>query len=348
MISVPVAALTVYLERAYRAAGMPRSAAQTMAQTLVEAETRGLPGHGIRLVPTYLRKLHAGRLNPRPKITCRAEGPGVLALDGDLAAGPVAARHAVGAATIRARKTGLGLVTVCRTGHAGALGVFVTWAARHGMVAMLATQTSAASVALLGGTGRGVLGNSALAVAVPGPNPEEPVCVDLAAGAMSWGRVHQRRTVGQTLASGTALDATGHPTVDPAQAAVLLPVGERAQALAIVLELLVGALTASSPLPSDGQGRGLLCLVIDPKALGVAHLAESVSQVARQIRGDGARMPGDRSWLARAAAASAGVRLEEDDLRALIEAVGPHVPTPAWARSPQPASAVTAGEDNRP
>ncbi|MEV6676295.1 Ldh family oxidoreductase [Streptomyces erythrochromogenes] len=345
MISVPAAALTVYLERAFRAVGMPRSGAQTMAQTLVEAETRGLPGHGIRLAPAYLRKLHDGSLNPRPKITCRAEGPGVLALDGDLAAGPVAARNAVGAATIRARKTGLGLVTVCRTGHAGALGVFVTWAARHGLVAMLAAQTSAASVALLGGSGGAILGNSALAVAVPGRDPEEPVCVDLAAGAMSWGRVHQRRTAGKRLAPGSALDAAGHPTVDPAQAAVLLPAGERAQALAIVLELLVGALAASSPLPAGGQGRGLLCLAIDPRALGVAHLADSVTQVARQVRADGARMPGDRAWHARTAAATAGVRLQEDDLRALVEAAGPNVPTPAWARSPQPASAMTAGQE---
>lgn len=346
MICVSAAQLTVFLERAYRAVGMPRSGARTMAQAHVEAEMRGLTGHGVRLAPGYLRKLRTGRLNPRPKIVPRSHGAAVLALDGDLAPGPVAARYALAAATVRARRTGVGLVTVRDVGHAGALGVFVTWAARHRMVAVLAAQTSAASVALHGGSGQGILGNSALAIAVPSEPEGEPVVVDLAASAMSWGALHQHAAHDRLLPKGTALDAAGQPVLDPADAVVLLPSGERAQAVAIVLELLVGALTASTPLPTGGEGRGLLSLVIDPHALDATHFADGVTQVARAVREDGARMPGDRAWAARTATAAAGIPLREEDLRALTDAAGPDVPAPDWALPVHHSTAPAAGEES--
>ncbi|MFE7805881.1 Ldh family oxidoreductase [Streptomyces sp. NPDC057430] len=343
---VSAARLTVFLERAYRAAGMTRGGARTMAQAHVEAELRGLTGHGIRLAPGYLCKLRTGRLNPRPKIVPRAHGAAVLALDGDLAPGPVAARHALASATIRARQAGVGLVTVRDVGHAGALGVFVTWAARHRMIAVLAAQTSAASVALRGGSGRGILGNSALAIAVPGKREGEPVVVDLAASAMSWGTLHQHAARDRLLPVGTALDTAGQPVRKPADAAVLLPAGERAQAMAIVLELLVGALTGSTPLPGGGEGRGLWSLVIDPRALGASHLTDAVAEVARAVRVDGARMPGDRAWSAHAQAATTGIALDADDLRALTAAAGDDVPIPDWALPFHNSTAPAAGQES--
>ncbi|MDH6545101.1 Ldh family oxidoreductase [Streptomyces sp. SPB4] len=347
MIRVSAAALTAYLEAAYRAAGMSRSGARTMAGAHVEAEARGLAGHGIRLAPGYLDKLRTGRLNPRPKITSRASGSAALALNADLAPGPVAARYALGAATVRARRTGAGIVTVRNAGHAGALGVCATWAARHGIVALVAAQTSAASVALHGGSGRPVLGNSAVAIAIPGQEGTEPVVADLAAaGAMSWGSVHQYAALGLDLPPGTALDAAGQATTDPAEAAVLLPAGERSQGLAIVLELLVGALTSSTPLPADEDGRGLLCLAIDPRRLGVTHLADGVAQLAQAIRCDGARMPGDRTWATRTTATTAGLLVAEEDLHTLITAAGPTPAAPASTPAHHPGAAGTAAEES--
>ncbi|MFG2333414.1 Ldh family oxidoreductase [Streptomyces sp. NPDC048604] len=334
---IPAAELTDYLERLYQAVGMAPADSRTMAEAHVEADLRGIPGHGSRLAPNYLAKLRSGRLNPRSRMTVLAESAGCLTLDGDLAPGPLAAARAVRGAVERARRAGVGLVTVRGSGHAGALGVHVTRAARQGLIGVLAAQTSSASVALHGGTGQPVLGNSALSIAVPGPEPEQPVLLDMATAAMSWGAVHQHARTGRLLPEGCALDRDGNQVRDPTEAAALLPGGARGQGLAILLELLVGTLTGSSPLPAGQEGRGLLCLAIDPAHLGIApQLVAGVQEVGHTVRAPGgARMPGDRAWAQRADAVAHGISLDEADLRALVEAGRPAVPAPAgWAIHP--------------
>ncbi|MDX3855780.1 Ldh family oxidoreductase [Streptomyces sp. AK02-01A] len=332
---VPAAQLDDYLVRLYRAAGMTRAGARTVAGAQVEADLRGVFGHGSRLAPGYAEKLRCGRLNPRPTVRAVQSGEGCLVLDGDLAPGALAARYAVEAATDRAHRTGLGLVAVRNAGHAGALGVPAAHLARLGLVGVLAAQTSSPSVAVLGGPGTALLGNCALAVAVPGPDAKRPVLVDLAAGAMSWGRLHEHARAGRELPEGCALDERGRATRDAAAATVLLPSGERGQALAIVLELLVGALTGSSTLPRGADGRGLLCLAIDPDRLGTAtRLSGAVAEFAHALAEHSARLPGDRAWAHHDHARNHGIALNRHDLAALIAAGHPHVRAPrSWTQT---------------
>jgi LDH2 family malate/lactate/ureidoglycolate dehydrogenase len=318
---VPARELAGYLERLYRAAGMTRAGARAMAGAHVEADLRGIAGHGSRLAPGYLAKLHAGRLNPRPRLRSVHDADAVLVVDADLAPGPLAARHAVAAVLRRAQRRGVAAAAVRRAGHVGALGIPAAQLARHGLVGVAAGQASAASVALHGGTGAPILGSSALAVAVPGSAPRRPVLVDLAAAATSWGRLHQLARAGRALPDGCALDAHGAATGDPGAAAVLLPAGERGQALAIVLELLVGALTGGAALLGGGDGRGLLVVALDPHHFGVAEsLPTAVAALARPVREQGARMPGDGAWCHRARGRRRGIPLDRADLAALADA----------------------------
>ncbi|HTU74510.1 MAG TPA: Ldh family oxidoreductase [Trebonia sp.] len=325
---VPAAVLAEYLERLYRATGMSNGAARTMAAAHVEADLRGIPGHGSRLAPAYLAKLRDGRLNPRPEMTVRHDAGACLVLDADLAPGPVAARRATEASAERARRHGAGLVIVHRAGHAGALGITASQAAGQGMIVVVAVPSSSASVALLGGTGTPLMGNSALAVALPGSLPGQPVVLDMAAASTSWGRVQQHARDGLGLPDGLALDATGQPTRDPRKAAVLLPVGERAQAAAITLQVLLSVLAGTASLPDGTEGRLLLSLAVDPARLGVAAVSAAVNTVSGTVRGNGARMPGDRGWAHRASALRNGIEVDDSDLAALIAVGHPDTPAP--------------------
>lgn len=325
---VPSAVLAEYLGRLYRAAGMSSEAARTMAAAHVEADLRGIPGHGSRLAPVYLAKLRDGRLNPQPRMTARHDTGPCLIMDADLAPGPVTARHAAEAAAVRARRHGTGFVIVHRAGHAGALGIAASQVAGQGLAAVVAAPASSASVALLGGTGTPLLGNSALAVAVPGPVSGQPVVLDMAAASSSWGRVHQRARTGLELLGGLALDAAGQPTRDPRQASVLLPAGERAQAAAIALQVLLSVLGGTAPLPDGAEGRLLLSLAIDPARLGITATAITVDAISGTVRGNGARMPGDRAWTHRASALCNGIEIDDRDLAALIAAGHPDTPAP--------------------
>lgn len=345
---VPAEELTGYLERLYRAAGMTRGDAATMAAAHVEADLRGIPGHGSRLAPSCLGKLRDGRLRPRPQITPVHQAGACLVLDAGLAPGPVAASHAVEASMGLARRHGTGLVIARRAGHAGALGTAATRAADQGLAVVLAAPSSSASVALLGGTGTPVLGNSALAVALPGPEPGQPVVLDMAASSMSWGRLHQHARTGQDLPGGCALNAAGQTARDPREAAVLLPASERGQAAAVVLQALLAALGATAALPDGTEGRGLLSLAIDPGVPGGGSLAAAVGEISRAVRGQGARMPGDRAWAHRAAALRDGIELDDADLAALAAAGEPCVPVPPEWITPRSAQPITTVKETLP
>ncbi|MDI5969914.1 Ldh family oxidoreductase [Streptomyces sp. SL13] len=311
--------LRAYVEALFRVAGVTRGGARAMADTYLEADLRGISGHGCRLVPGMLTKLEDGRLSARSAFTVVRRDGATLVLDAGYAPGPLAVRAATAGAERLARIHGVGLVAVHRSGHVGAVGIGAARLAERGLIGIVATQTSAPSVALLGGTGAPVLGNSAIAVAIPGP--DHPVLVDLAAGPLSWGRLHEHARAGRTLPAGCAVDRCGRPVRDPERAAVLLPSSGRAQALAIVLELLVGAVIGATPLPTGQDGRGLLCLAIDPTRLTTAHqLSAGVEAVARAVHDDGVRMPGDRSWRSRATARTEGIALDHDTFNALVAA----------------------------
>ncbi|MFI6883787.1 Ldh family oxidoreductase [Streptosporangium canum] len=339
MVRVDVQELTGYLIALYRYAGTSPAHARIIARSQVEADLRGVTTHGSRLAPGYVAKLRAGALNPRPRMTVLADSAAALALDADRAPGPVAACTAIDAAMRRARTAGVAVVTARNAGHAGALGVYTARAAQRGLIGLLAAQTSAASVALRGGT-RPLLGNCALSIAVPGPNQREPVLLDMALGALSWGAVKQRRADHRLLPADGALDVHGAATRDPHRAAMLLSFGGlRGQALAIVVELLAGALTGSSPLPSDMEGRGLLCLAICPDHLALGdRLPAGVATLAHAVRGHTSsattRMPGDRSWAQRATSLTDGIILDRADVQALITAGHPATPAPpSWSRT---------------
>lgn len=346
-VRVDPAELTGYLTALYQDAGTSPRIGRIIAHAQVEADLRGITSHGSRLAPGYAAKLRHGALNPRPRMVVVTDGGAAVSIDADHAPGPVAAHAAMSTCVRRARTFGAAAVTVCQAGHAGALGIYATLAAWRGMVGVLIGQTSAASVALHGDS-QPLLGNTALSVAVPGADWREPVLVDMAMGALSWGAVNQHRAHQDLLPENCALDQHGASTRDPEQAAVLLPFGGiRGQALAIVAELLAGALTGSGALPRGHDGRGLLCLAISPRHLGVGdRLPASVEQVARAVRDrhvPTGRMPGDRSWAQRAASLTGGITLDVRDVHALIAAGQPGTPAPAsWH------TALTCHDGNPP
>ena len=67
--------LTVYIDRLLRAAGADEASAAAVARAVVDASSRGVDTHGVRLVPWYMQILEGGRI-------IEAGPPGDLIRDG--------------------------------------------------------------------------------------------------------------------------------------------------------------------------------------------------------------------------------------------------------------------------
>ncbi|HET8626214.1 MAG TPA: Ldh family oxidoreductase, partial [Thermomicrobiales bacterium] len=61
---VPAAGLTALCREVLAAAGLPDADAALAAAAIVEADLRGAPSHGVRLLPGYVERLRAGGINP--------------------------------------------------------------------------------------------------------------------------------------------------------------------------------------------------------------------------------------------------------------------------------------------
>lgn len=89
-VKVSPESLRVRIARIFGQLGVPDADAVIASGHLVEADLRGVHSHGVIRVPTYVKELRAGLINPRPTISIVSDHGGQLVVDGDNALGQVA------------------------------------------------------------------------------------------------------------------------------------------------------------------------------------------------------------------------------------------------------------------
>ncbi len=237
--------LTAYVAGILAAAGVDGDSAAAVARAVVGASARGIDTHGVRLVPWYLEMVAGGRINLRPEIAVERRAAAVAHVDADNGFGHPASFAAIEEGCRLAAETGVAAVTVGRSSHHGATGVYTLEAASRGFAAIGMTHADRAVVPA-GGV-RPFFGTNPLSFAVPAPG-EAPMLLDMATSAIPFNRVHLRRATGTPLPPGIAVDAEGRPTVDPHAAAALMPLGGagfgyKGAGLAAMIDLLCSAFT---------------------------------------------------------------------------------------------------------
>jgi LDH2 family malate/lactate/ureidoglycolate dehydrogenase len=233
----------------------------------------------------------------------------------------------------KARKIGLAALAINNCFHFSALWPEVEAICQDGLVA-LAMTPSHSWVAPAGGT-RPVFGTNPIAFAWPRPN-RPPFVFDFATSAIARGEIELHRRAGKPLPLGWAIDGEGKPTTDPAAAlagAMLAFGGHKGSALSAMIELmagpLIGDLLSSESMDFDaGVGaapcHGELILAFDPSVfLGedVSRHLQRAEQMFASIVEQGARLPSQRRYEARARSLVEGVRIPRalyDDLQALL------------------------------
>lgn len=318
-------ALRTLLEQVFTAVGCGQEAAAITADVLLEADLRGYETHGVLRLPTMVRRIQGGMINPQARPRVITERTGTALVDADRALGPVGAVFGAQLAVQKARQAGIGAVGVVNSDHIGMAGYYAEFIARAGCTGILAGVTQPL-VHPIGGVER-VLGTNPLAIAIP-TGQEEPVLVDFATSAIAFGTVLASKTRGEPLPAGVAVGPDGLPTTDPAAAAqgALAPFGgHKGYGLGLVLGLLAGPLLGAKVGGALGQAvkeghydKGDLFIAIDPAAFGDpalfrtavnAHLTEL--KASRKAPGvETIRVPGERGFAERARHLREGIPVE--------------------------------------
>ena len=129
-----------------QAAGADAPSASATARAVVDASSRGVDTHGVRLVPWYLQMVEGGRINLRPNVTFTRRASAVGHVDADHGLGHLGSFRAVEEGMAMARESGIAAITVGRSGHHGASGVYTLAAAQAGFAAIGMTHADPAVV----------------------------------------------------------------------------------------------------------------------------------------------------------------------------------------------------------
>ena len=304
-----------------------RNATLTIA-SLLRAEMEGLPSHGFSRIPYYAAQSAAGKVDGHavPLVDCPR--PGVVTVDARCGFAFSAFADGLPLAARAAKESGVALLAVRNSHHAGVLGFPVADLAEQGLVAM-GFANSPASLAPYGGK-KVTFGTNPLAMACPRKDAP-PLVIDLSMGLLARGKILQAAKKGELIPEGAAVDAQGNPTRDPAKAfdGALLPFGgPKGYALALIVEIMSAALTgaslaieASSLFTPDGPAPrlGQSFLIMDPAATAGASFVDRVEQLLTFITDQpGTRLPGDRRiGLSQQARQSNSINLPDDLLAEL-------------------------------
>ena len=231
-----------FCEEAFGTTPMPAGDAETIADTLVESDLRGVYSHGIQILPRYIRGLRNG-INPTPRIETVVDAGSLALLDGDCGMGHVVSTKAMQMAIDKAGEHGIAAVGVRNSNHQGALAYYGMMAASQDMIGICTTNAPPV-MAPWGGVTE-TLGNNPICYAIPA-GKGYPVLLDMAVSTVARNKIRVAAARGQKMPPSWGLDRAGQPTDDPQKAldGLIAPMAEaKGFGLGVVFETLTAVLS---------------------------------------------------------------------------------------------------------
>lgn len=224
--------------------GLPEPDARIVAESLVDADLRGVSSHGVLRMETYLQRLNNRVMNPTPEPKTISETPATAVLDGDNGFGQVVSQRAVDILLAKTKDTPLAAVSVRNSNHFGAAAYWAAQLAEHDLIGITVSNVEPLMPAPGGAEAR--IGNNPLSVVVPALT-HRPIVVDMATSVVPLGKILNSKSKGEMIPEGWGVDSSGQPTTVPDEVingGSLFPVGgPKGYGLAIIVEVLSALLS---------------------------------------------------------------------------------------------------------
>lgn len=336
-IHLKVDEVKVFIRQCLEAVNFPDEAIETISDTLIEADLRGLRTHGILRIPMYLNRVRKGILDPLAVPETVHDNPGMVLVDAHNGMGQLASYSAMRQAILRAKEVGFCLAGVRNSNHFGAAAYYSMMASSQGMIGYASSNTEPLMPAP--GGAEKLVGNNPLSWAFPGAQSPD-IVVDMAVSAAAIGKIVLADKKGESIPSGWATDKHGFETNSSAEAldgGLLLPAGgPKGYGLSIVVDLLAGLLTDS------GWGGGIRCPFHDfsgPQNLGhffmvfdiekwldrdayernITHYIERIKKTKRRSDVEEIFLPGEIEFKTKQNSLKEGIPYDENLLSELDE-----------------------------
>ncbi len=315
------------VEAIFRKAGLSAVQAGAITRVIVAGERDACKSHGIYRIEGALRTIKAGKVRPDavPDFVPQ-DLPAVVKVAANGGFANPAFELGAPALIERARACGIAALVLNDAVHFSALWAEIETLTEAGL-AGIAMCPSYATVAPTGGS-RPLLGTNPFAFGWPREG-QPPYVFDFATSVAARGEIELHRRAGKPLPEGWAIDAEGKPTTDPEAAlsgAMLTFGGHKGSAIATMIELLggimLGDLTSPEALARIGTttlfpAHGELIIAFSPQAFAAGRPGNPLARAEtlfEAIVGQGARLPSQRRFAARAKSQRDGIALSSAEI----------------------------------
>ena len=211
-VFVAEAALRKTVAEIFAKMGLTPEDAAEGADVLTTTDLRGVETHGVsNMLRQYVRDYKAGKLDPRPGWKMMREAPGTAVIDAERRLGIIVGPKAMRLAMDKARRVGVGIVTVYNAGHFGAIGHYAMQAAEADMVGACFTAAGLHVVPTF--AAKPLLGTNPIAIAAPARR-EASLLFDAATSAIAGNKIRLAMRVGSPLLPGWVTDKEGTPIME--------------------------------------------------------------------------------------------------------------------------------------
>lgn len=307
--------------------GLSPDHAAALARVMVKGERDQCRSHGIYRIRGALKTLEGGVADGHavPVIDDPADRP-IVKVNAKGGFSPLSFEMGAPLLAEKAKRFGIAAMAINDCVHFSALWPEVELLAEHG-VASLAMCPSNAYVAPAGGV-RKLLGTNPFAFGWPSTGGN-PYVFDFATSVVARGEVELYRLDGKQIPDGWGIDADGKPTNDPAAAldgALLTFGGYKGSAISTMIEILAGVLIGdlisveSSELDKGrllAPRHGELIIALSPDAFGAADPTAHTRKLLDEFTAQGARLPSQRRYAARAESLEKGIAVSAENIARL-------------------------------
>ena len=233
------------LQRIFKKHNLSNSHSKICADYLLKAELINAQSHGLARLKMYCDRLKKGLINSKPKIKIKRISSSISHIYADNSIGFVAADIGIKVAIKNAKKTGIGLVAIKKSGHYGLSSFYAEQAVKKNLIVFCFTNAPPALAPH--GAKKSLFGTNPICFGAPTGNT--PFIFDSSASMINRGKIRRAEKLGLKIPFGVALNKKGKITTDAKQAlqGTQLPIaGFKGSGLAWMVDILSGVLTGSS------------------------------------------------------------------------------------------------------
>ena len=237
--------LTLKLKQIFKKHYLSNNHSKICAEYLIKAEIINAQSHGLARLKMYCDRLKKGLINSNPKIKVKKISPSISHINADNCIGFVAADLGMKVAIQNAKKTGIGLVAIKKSGHYGLSSFYAEQAVKKNLIVFCFTNAPPALAPH--GAKKSLFGTNPICFGAP--TGKAPFIFDSSASMINRGKIRRAEKLGLKIPYGVALNKKGIITTDAKKAlqGTQLPIsGFKGSGLAWMVDILSGVLTGSS------------------------------------------------------------------------------------------------------